>query len=111
MLFDLQTASDDVLENSHHSSQHLMALSSDGNVLATADKGREVKFWRLPDCTAQASLVGHVGQLTDILFSTDGRTLFSTSVNSSIKARSVASGRFVMDLRDPQQPRVSYHLR
>jgi WD40 repeat protein len=74
-------------------------FSPDGTLLATAGTSRRIQLWELASIlkkernhgtiTALASLQGHTGQITAVMFSTDGRTLASSSADGTARLWSI----------------------
>ncbi|WP_019500703.1 NB-ARC domain-containing protein [Pseudanabaena sp. PCC 6802] len=64
---------------------YTVALSSDGNFLATGDTHPEVRLWQMPTGRHLLTLVGHKGSIWSLTFSPDGKTLASSSFDETIK--------------------------
>jgi eukaryotic-like serine/threonine-protein kinase len=68
-----------------------MAISSDGNILATASSDKTVKLWDLTSRREVATLTGHLDSVTCAAFSPDGKTLATGSADNTVILWDVAS--------------------
>jgi WD40 repeat protein len=73
-----------------------VAFTPDGRRLAGAT-GLEVRFWR-PDTGRLLSPPGHAQPVFQVLFSSDGKTLASGSLDETIRLWDVAAGRQRLEL-------------
>ncbi|XP_076043020.1 U5 small nuclear ribonucleoprotein 40 kDa protein [Oratosquilla oratoria] len=72
----------------------------DGEVLATAGMDRQIYFWNISgECDNFGVLTGHTNAITDLHFSTDGCTLYSTSADKTVMCWDTMSGQRVKKLR------------
>lgn len=97
-LVDLRTFQIRTIRDAHSSSQNGLSVSRDEKWLATCDEGRDLRIWNLDTLQRHAVLEGHQGLITALEFSSDSRTLLSSSYDGTVKAWSVAAGQQLMDL-------------
>ncbi len=64
---------------------YTVALSPDGNFLATGDTHPEVRLWQMPTGQHLLTLLGHKGSIWSLAFSPDGKILASSSFDETIK--------------------------
>jgi WD40 repeat protein/tetratricopeptide (TPR) repeat protein len=76
-----------------------LALSSSG-LVATADGKAVISLWRLADGKKLRDLEGHVGQVTDMVFSPDGTRLFSAASDFTTRLWHVELGHTLLVFRD-----------
>jgi WD40 repeat protein/3',5'-cyclic AMP phosphodiesterase CpdA len=69
-----------------------VALSADGELLATGDANGEVRLWQLPDMRLRFSIRAHAGWVRSVAFRRDSRLLASASDDQSIILWDVRSG-------------------
>ena len=62
-----------------------MALSPDGKKLAIGGDGGRLELWDTTGVGNKATLVGHTGDITRVLFSPDGKTLASGGEDKKIR--------------------------
>lgn len=96
-VLDLTSQLRRMIRHAHSASQDGMAVSHDGQWIASCC-GRGLKIWSLKTLQPQATLQGHQGMITGVLFSLDSRTLLSSSQDGTVKAWSVATGQHLMDV-------------
>ena len=95
---DLQIDEHRVVHDAHEESQNGLALSSDGEWLATSDHGRTIKIWRLATLEQHGVLQGHQGSISGLAFSSDSRTLLTSAFDGTVKAWNVMTGQHLMDV-------------
>jgi WD40 repeat protein/tetratricopeptide (TPR) repeat protein len=96
-VYDTATGRTMVKHNSAHASPiAAIAVSGDGQKLATADIEGTIKIW--PDAqkltstsTALLTLKGHQGSITSVRFSSDGKRLVSTSADKTARVWDLAN--------------------
>jgi WD40 repeat protein len=59
------------------------AVSPDGRILATAGEDRRIHLWEVPTGAERIILEGHAGRLGNLLFAEQGRTLISSSYDTT----------------------------
>ncbi|MCR9296730.1 MAG: hypothetical protein NXI32_28825, partial [bacterium] len=100
---DLEGNSDRTNNNAHQNSQVGLAISCDDRWLATCDE-RVIRIWHLDTLEPHATLLGHQALITSLEFSRDGRTLFSGSIDGTVKAWGVQTGQSLLDLHRGSSP-------
>ena len=63
----------------HSADIHTLAISPDGQTIASGSSDNTIKLWDVPRGTMLRTLIGHGGQVTAVTFSPDGSTLASSS--------------------------------
>jgi WD40 repeat protein/serine/threonine protein kinase len=83
--------------------QRALAISPDGELLASGWGDRVVRIWNLSNGRVLAALSGHSGRITSIDWSPDGRQVISGSLDSTARIWEVESKRAVAEvtLQDP----------
>jgi len=76
-----------------------LAISRDGQRLATVCYGSPPQLWQLPDLKNPISLTGQNDEVKSVAFSPDGRTLATGSWDKTVKIWDVESARCVRTLR------------
>jgi WD40 repeat protein len=76
-----------------------VALSADGQLLATGCHDRTITVWDLTTAEQICSLRGHTGAVSRIVFSPDGRSLAVWSEDQTIKVWDVTTGRAIHTFR------------
>jgi len=69
-----------------------VALSPDGNLLATGDTNGEIRLWRVADGKQFLICKGHTGLVWSVAFSPDGNTLASSSADQTVRLWDVDTG-------------------
>jgi WD40 repeat protein len=70
-----------------------LAVSHDGNLLASAGEDRTIRLWDLKASGKQIRAIdGHAEPIRSVAFSPDGRTLASSSDDKTIKLWDIATG-------------------
>ncbi len=84
-LFDLVTGKPLRQFTGHRDSLYAVALSPDGNKLATGSYDQQIKVWNVADGRELHTLVGHNGAIYDLAFHPQSRVLASASADRTIK--------------------------
>ncbi|MFO0841799.1 MAG: PQQ-binding-like beta-propeller repeat protein [Gemmataceae bacterium] len=74
-----------------------VAFAPDGKLVASGD-GERVKLWEAATGKEVAELKGFKGELSQLVFSRDGRTLFTASYDRFVRLWDVRSGRLVHEV-------------
>ena len=69
-----------------------VALSPDGNLLATGDTNGEIRLWRVADGRQILSCKGHTGLICSVAFSPDSHTLASGSKDQTVRLWDTTTG-------------------
>lgn len=72
-----------------------VAISSDGNYLATGSSDGTVRLLDLPTRTERTIMSGHTGAVRAVAFSPDGRFVASASADRSVRLWDVRNGAFI----------------
>ncbi len=68
-------------------------------LLATSGQdGNTIKLWRVSDGVLLTTLAGHLGEVTSLAFSPDGKTVVSGSLDNTLKLWDVTSGSLLASL-------------
>jgi WD40 repeat protein len=82
----------------HEAPLHIVAVSPDGQSVASAGDDQAVKLWNLPTGQVRHSLNAHASTVCGLAFSPDGRLLASGSLDGTIAIWDVDSGAEVRAL-------------
>ncbi|MBD2683621.1 MULTISPECIES: WD40 repeat domain-containing protein [Nostoc] len=77
------------------SSINAIAISPDGNTLATGIRDNAIKLWNINDAKLIRTLTGHQGEVRTVAFSPDGTLLASGSRDGTIKLWNVSTGQAI----------------
>ncbi|BAT52818.1 WD repeat protein [Nostoc sp. NIES-3756] len=72
-----------------------IALSADGQTLASGDDDKTIKVWNLKTGELRHTLVGHTERISSVAISPDGKTLISASHDKTIKVWDLATGKLL----------------
>jgi WD40 repeat protein/predicted Ser/Thr protein kinase len=82
----------------HSSSVESIAISGDGQILASGCWDHTIKLWSLPTGREIRTLTGHSSYVNSVAISSDGQILTSVSGDNTIKLWSVTTGREIHTL-------------
>ncbi|MDQ3625292.1 MAG: pre-peptidase C-terminal domain-containing protein, partial [Verrucomicrobiota bacterium] len=77
----------------HSDSVYALALSPDGQQLATGSYDQKIKLWSVAAGTESKTLRGHTGGVFGLSFRPDGKVLASASSDRTVKLWQVANGQ------------------
>ena len=77
----------------HRDAVYALALSPDGQTLATGSYDQKIKLWSVADGAEIKALSGHNGGVFGLSFRPDGKVLASASADRTVKLWDVASGK------------------
>ncbi len=69
--------------NSEKNGYQSIAFSPDGKTLATAEDGNRIRLWEVATGSERLLLDGHAGRVIKLLFAENGKTLVSTSSDTT----------------------------
>jgi WD40 repeat protein/S1-C subfamily serine protease len=75
-----------------------MAISPDGQTLATGSMNKTIRIWRLLDGTLLKTLTGHQMEVSSIAFSPDGKTIVSGSRDKTVKIWRLQDGQILQNI-------------
>jgi WD40 repeat protein/tRNA A-37 threonylcarbamoyl transferase component Bud32 len=76
----------------------VLAVSPDGNLLATGDRGRSVQIRDAATLEVRSTLVGHRGPVSALAFAPDGRRLASGDQFGAVKLWDLTTGEELLEL-------------
>jgi WD40 repeat protein len=76
-----------------------IALTPDGQILASGSADRTIKIWNLSTGKVQTTLSGHSSAVNSVAFSPDGQTLASGSVDKTIKLWDIRTAQELYTLK------------
>ncbi|MBE9129057.1 MULTISPECIES: serine/threonine-protein kinase [unclassified Coleofasciculus] len=83
----------------HFGSVESVAISPDGQILASSSADQTIKLWQLQDRQELSTLNGHVERVNSVVFCPDGQTLVSGSYDQTIKIWQVSNGQEIRTLQ------------
>lgn len=89
----------------HAQSVGCLAVSPDGDILASGSSDRTVKLWELDTGTEIRTLTGHFGEVEAITISPDGDILASGSDDTTVRLWELKTGRELCRLDHPHKVR------
>jgi WD40 repeat protein/serine/threonine protein kinase len=87
----------------HPNHANLVAFSTDGKALVTADR-RSVRIWNLAGAEEKLALSGHDGGASGVAFSPDGTLLASAGRDRMVKVWDTATGKLIQSLKGFREP-------
>ena len=97
-LWDAHTGEHKLMLTGHTSFVDDIALSSDGNILASGSRDNTIRLWDAHTGEHKRTLIGHKKLINSIAFSPDGKILASGSDDRTIRLWDVATGKNKMVL-------------
>ena len=85
----------------HKDALYALALSPDGQTLATGSYDQKIKLWKVADGAEIKTLSGHNGGVYGLSFRPDGKVLASASADRTVKLWDVATGKRLDTLSQP----------
>jgi len=85
----------------HKDALYALALSPDGQTLATGSYDQKIKLWKVADGTEIKTLSGHNGGVYGLSFRPDGKVLASASADRTVKLWDLATGKRLDTLSQP----------
>ncbi|KAG9007988.1 hypothetical protein FRB93_007007 [Tulasnella sp. JGI-2019a] len=81
------------------STVHCVAVSPDGNTIASASSDGTVGLWEMETGTRIAKLTGHTDLVTSVIFTPDGNRILSTSGDGTIRSWNATTGAHLATLK------------
>lgn len=99
-LFDRVSSFFQVLQEGRSKEIQDIAISSDGQVLATGGKDKTVKLWRINTEELRSTLIGHSDTIESVVISPDGQTVVSGSADQTIRIWNLHSEKLLCVLTE-----------
>lgn len=100
--FDVATGKRTAELEGHRDVIYCLAISPDGNTLATGSYDRDVILWDLRTGQLTKTLTGHNGAIFDVAFDPRGELVASASGDETVKVWSVATGERLDTMPQPE---------
>ncbi|HIK44769.1 MAG TPA: WD40 repeat domain-containing protein [Leptolyngbyaceae cyanobacterium M65_K2018_010] len=84
---------------SHLGSVHCLAITADGQTLATGCENGKIRLWRVNTGKALRTLKGHTGPIHALAFGADGETLYSASADQTLRVWHFTTGELIVTLK------------
>jgi serine/threonine protein kinase len=84
----------------HSDSVDCLAISPDGQTLASGSRDNTIKIWNLSTGQVRSTLTGHSGWVNSVAISPDGQTLASGGRDNTIKIWNLSSGQVISPLSE-----------
>lgn len=78
-----------------------VAVSPQGNLLATGGADQNIRLWKLPAGEAGPVISGHSGAVNGLCFAADGTVIYSASADGSIRGFKTDTGESVLRIDTP----------
>ena len=91
----------------HRDALYALALSPDGQTLATGSYDQKIKLWSTADGKEARALAGHTGGVFGLSFRPDGKVLASASADRTVKLWNVASGKRLDTFSQPLKEQMA----
>ncbi|MCP2732180.1 WD40 repeat domain-containing serine/threonine-protein kinase [Limnofasciculus baicalensis] len=83
----------------HFGSVESIAISPDGEILASGSTDRKIKLWHLLDRREICTLTGHNDRVSAVVFSPDGKVIVSGSYDQNIKLWQVEKQEEILTIK------------
>lgn len=90
--------------SAHYGRVNVIAISPQGNHLASGGADRTVRIWRLSDNQLLFTLQGHTDAISELTFSHNGAILASVDRKGMVKLWNVAKGQLLREIGEPGVP-------
>jgi WD40 repeat protein len=100
-LWDLATGTEQIREPMNKWGCVAVAFAPDGKLIAAGD-GESVKLWEVLTGKEVLTLKGFQGELSQVVFSRDGRTLYTASYDKFVRVWEVRTGKMIAEREEHQ---------